>query len=76
MRQDKGDTLHYPKACTSESQALSCFVALFTRLGVFAQHQEENDGRGVGGGGHVGAGGLLLFAFGTQTVQSMQIDKQ
>lgn len=39
---------------------------------------------GVGGGGGgvavmavvVGVGGLILFAFGTQTVQSMQIDKQ
>lgn len=27
-------------------------------------------------GVHVGVGGLILFAFGTQTVQSMQIDKQ
>lgn len=32
---------------------------------------------GVGAAGvHVGVGGLILFAFGTQTVQSMQIDKQ
>ena len=29
-----------------------------------------------GGAVHVGVGGLSLFAFGTQTVQSMQIDKQ
>lgn len=49
---------------------------------MFAQLQEENGGRGgeCGGarvaGAHVGVGGLILFAFGTQTVQSMQIDKQ
>lgn len=57
---------------------------LFTRLGVFAQLQEENGGwRGRGGGrggrvrrGQVRVGRLILFAFGTQTVQSMQIDKQ
>lgn len=48
--------------------------------------QEENGGRGGGRVGaaeveggtavHVGVGGSSLFAFGTQTVQSMQIDKQ
>lgn len=43
----------------------------------------EGEGEGevgaMGGGAvgaHVGVGRLILFAFGTQTVQSMQIDKQ
>lgn len=51
---------------------------------MFTELHEENGGVGVGGRGvgggvgaaHVGVGGLILFAFGTQTVQSMQIDKQ
>lgn len=60
---------------------------LFTRLGVFAQLQEENGRRRGRGGGpwrcvcvcvgvYAAVGRLILFAFGTQTVQSMQIDKQ
>lgn len=80
--------LHSGPRCTSthvpfvasRTGAVGLFCRrLFTRLGVFAQLQEENGGHkrerwGLYGG--VRGGGWILFAFGTQNVQSMQIDKQ
>ena len=79
IRSDRALT-HGPTHPPKSHKCCRVLLPLFTRLGVFTQHQEENGGRGGGevgaAGVHVGVGGLILFAFGTQTVQSMQIDKQ
>lgn len=51
-------------------------LLLFIRLGVFRAQEENGSGGSHSGRVDIGDGGLILFAFDTQTVQSMQIDKQ
>lgn len=63
-----------------QNQVLSCFVASIYSAGCVRTTPGGEWRAWVGetwaAGVHVGVGRLILFAFGTQTVQSMQIDKQ